>query len=169
MWQRLGSNQRPSAYEAPALTSELRCLDTDHREIIYYSALRVSILFDENEHKSSLKQIDEHITKINEELGTLLKNLCEVMEPFPGFMGMSTLQAVELEMPKQYLDFGCVVVCPDGALYELTLKAIPGAFEVEGFDQVEELRELSLKPVEFLQLASIAVSSLLELTNDHNR
>ena len=24
-WQRMGSNHRPSAYEAPALTTELRC------------------------------------------------------------------------------------------------------------------------------------------------
>ena len=124
---------------------------------------------DGKEHRLSVNEIDDQIKKINEELGTLLQYLCGVMEPFPGFMGMSTLQAVELEIPKRYVDLGCVVVCPDGVLYELSLKSIPGAFELEGFDHVEELRELMLEPVEFLQLASIAVSSLLELINGHNR
>jgi len=126
----------------------------------------VSILSDDNEHTLSLIEIDEKIKTINEELGILLEALCDLIEHFPGFMGMSTLQAVELEVPKQYLDFGCVVVCPDGMFYELFLKSIPGAFGIEGFDQVEELRQLRLKPLELLQLNSIAVSSPLELIND---
>jgi len=121
----------------------------------------------DNEYTSSLIEIDEQIKKINKKLGLLLRDLCGVIEPFPGFMGMSSVQAVELELPKQYIGFGCVVVCPDGMLYELTLKSIPGAFEVGGFDQIEELTELSLKPIEFLQLASIAFSSLLDLINNY--
>ena len=49
------------------------------------------------------------------ELRKLLVELAGVLDPFPNFMGVSSIQAVEVEPPgASNSDNGCVVVCPDG-------------------------------------------------------
>ena len=48
------------------------------------------------------------------------------LQPFPSFMGMITLQAIELEPPPESRnDWGCVVVLPDGEICEMELGVIP--------------------------------------------
>lgn len=53
----------------------------------------------------------------------LLRQAAEALTPFPRFMGVSTLQAIEVE-PRGGVGpgRGCVVVCPDGLLHEYELR-----------------------------------------------
>lgn len=71
--------------------------------------------------------------------------LCNQLQPFPPFLGMTTIQALELDPnPSPIGDIGCVVVTPDGVIAELDVSAIPGVVGVLEVDQVEEFRPLEL-------------------------
>ena len=97
--------------------------------------------------------------------GTLVQ-LASLLDPFPAFMNMASLQAVELEPPRDVsgglADLGCVVVLPSGEIAELELKAIPGANGPSDIDQVEEFRELDLKPEQYIRFAASAIHVLYE-------
>ena len=84
-------------------------------------------------------------------LETIVSDLCRQLDPFPAFLGMTTIQAVELEpTPAPNADLGCVVVTPDGTIAELDIAAIPGVVGVLEVDQVEEFRPLELPNEEYL-------------------
>ena len=96
-------------------------------------------------------------------LGQLLAALAMRLRPFPAFLGMTSVQAVELAPAWQpRTDHGCVVVTPDGAICRLDLKAIPGAGGLAQADQVEELQELELPVEEYIQYAGVAIGMLAE-------
>lgn len=96
------------------------------------------------------------------QLRDTLKALAARLRPFPSFMGMATLQAVEVEPqgpgPQAYT--GCVVVCPDGELYTLTLTLIPGPPGLSDTDQVERLESLDLPLQLYIPYALGAVETL---------
>ena len=76
-------------------------------------------------------------------LERMVADLCGRLDPFPAFMGMATIQAVELEPAlNPRTDRGCVVVTPDGMIAELDVTAIPGVVGVLEVDQVEEFKPL---------------------------
>ena len=78
-------------------------------------------------------------------LEAIVAELCRRLQPFPAFLGMTTIQAVELDpAPAPELDLGCVVITPDGTIAELDVTAIPGVVGVLEVDQVEEFRPLEL-------------------------
>ena len=78
-------------------------------------------------------------------LETIVSGLCETLRPFPAFLGMTTIQAIELDPhPAPLPDLGCVVVTPDGVIAELDVTAIPGVVGVLEVDQVEEFRPLEM-------------------------
>ena len=78
----------------------------------------------------------------------MVADLCGRLQPFPAFLGMTTIQAIELDpCPAPFPDLGCVVLTPDGMIAELDVTAIPGVVGVLEVDQVEEFRPLEL-PVE---------------------
>ena len=78
-------------------------------------------------------------------LEDIVLELCRQLQPFPAFLGMATIQAIELDpAPAPLLDLGCVVVTPDGVIAELDVTAIPGVVGVLEVDQVEEFRPLDL-------------------------
>ena len=78
-------------------------------------------------------------------LEAIVSELCGRLQPFPAFLGMTTIQAIELDPnPAPPLDLGCVVITPDGAIAELDVTAIPGVVGVLEVDQVEEFRPLDL-------------------------
>jgi hypothetical protein len=70
------------------------------------------------------------------------------------------IRALEVQPPEGYPDRGCVVVCPDGKLYELAFSAVPGPPSSGALDAVEELRELELAPDEYRAYARQAIHSL---------
>ena len=94
----------------------------------------------------------------------MLADLCLRLVPFPAFMGMTTIQAVELEPAlNPRIDRGCVVVTPDGMIAELDVTAIPGVVGVLEVDQVEEFKPLeNLSPEEYLIYLVAAVRALSE-------
>ena len=98
------------------------------------------------------------------ELRRLLAEIADALDPFPNFMGLSSVQAVEVEPPSgANPQNGCVVVCPDGELRELVLRMIPAPFDMGGVEQTDEMAELDLPPAEFAAYAHAAVLELLKL------
>lgn len=98
------------------------------------------------------------------ELNKLLVELAAALDPFPNFMGVSSIHAVEVEPSGvSNPDNGCVVVCPDGELRELVLRMIPGPFEMGGVEQTDEMAELDLPLGEYVAYAYTAVQELLKL------
>ena len=108
--------------------------------------------------------IDEILAETAGKLEAMLADLCGRLVPFPAFMGMTTIQAVELEPAlNPRIDRGCVVVTPDGMIAELDVTAIPGVVGVLEVDQVEEFKPLEdLSPEEYLIYLAAAVRALSE-------
>ena len=87
-------------------------------------------------------------------LHELVAGLAIRLRPFPAFMGMTTIQAVELEPGiNDKPDRGCVVVLSDGQICELELKLMAGAEGVSDVDQTEQFTELDLPPDEYIVYA----------------
>ena len=106
-------------------------------------------------------QIDAVLTDATDRLQTTLAYLCQRLQPFPSFLGMSTIQAVELEpalTPTR--DLGCLVVTPDGQITRLDIAAIPGIVGVLEVDQVEQFQPADLTPEERLIYLLAAVRQL---------
>ena len=92
---------------------------------------------------------------------SILADLCRRLAPFPAFLGMTTIQAVELEPTMRPMaDRGCVVVTPDGMIAELDVTAIPGVIGVLEVDQVEEFKPLDLTTEEYLIYLAAAIRAL---------
>ena len=109
-------------------------------------------------------RLDDILVETIGRLEAALGELCGGLVPFPAFMGMATIQAVELEPalnPKT--DRGCVVVTPDGMIAELDVTAIPGVVGVLEVDQAEEFKPLEdLSPEEYVIYLVAAVRALSE-------
>ncbi len=94
-------------------------------------------------------------------LEAIVADLCRQLEPFPAFLGMVTIQAIELEpAPAPRQDLGCVVVTPDGTIAELDIAAIPGVVGVLEVDQVEEFKPLDATTEEYLVYLTEAIRAL---------
>ena len=91
--------------------------------------------------------------------------LASQLRPFPSFNGMSTLRAIELELPpgsgfQPPPELGCVVVLEGGEISELDLKSIAGPDGPADIDQVEQFTQLDLPPEQFIGYATVAVQLL---------
>ena len=101
------------------------------------------------------------ITAAAEELRALLSELAGRLRPFPSFLNLSSVQAIELDPPLRIPeDRGCVVVLPTGEICEFNLTVMAGAPGVMDVDQVEEFLELNLPPEEYIMYAAAAVREL---------
>jgi len=103
----------------------------------------------------------EDAARLREELVELASRL----RPFPAFLNMVSLQAVELDpILGAPTDRGCVVVLPGGEICELELKVLPGIEGIKEVDSVEDFSELELAPENYISYASAAIRLLsLEL------
>ena len=91
-------------------------------------------------------------------LAQILGEMASQLEPFPPFLNMISVQAIELEPELESReDRGCLVVCPDGGIRRLELTAIPGVAGVADVEQVEQLQDLDLPPKEYIAYAVQAV------------
>ena len=108
---------------------------------------------------------DALIEQTASHLRGVLADLASRLRPFPPFLNMVSLQAVELDpMPGGPEDLGCVVVLPGGEICELDLKVLPGIGGVRDIDSVEELTELDLASWDYITYAAAAIRLLhLEL------
>ncbi len=106
---------------------------------------------------------DALVVETASRLHDLLVDLASRLNPFPAFLNMVSLQAVELDpLPAAAPDRGCVVVLPGGEICELDLKVLPGIEGVSESEQVEEFRELELPPEEYVAYAATAIRLLYQ-------
>ena len=97
------------------------------------------------------------------QLQQVLGELAAQLRPFPAFLNMLSIQAIELEPPfRPVEDRGCVVICPDGEIRQLELTGIPGMPGVSDIEQVEQFNELDLPVQNFIIYASTAIHLLAE-------
>lgn len=96
-------------------------------------------------------------------LRDLLAEFSSRLRPFPAFLNMASVQAVELDPPlRSPADRGCIVVRSDGEICELNLQVVPGAEGLTEIDQLEEFRELALPVEEYIVYAATAIRVLKE-------
>jgi hypothetical protein len=96
-------------------------------------------------------------------LRLVLAELAERLRPFPAFLNMVSVQAVELDPPSLIAaDRGCVVVLPDGEICELVLKTLPGIEGISEADQAEGFRRLELPAHEYVVYAAEAIHALYQ-------
>jgi len=101
------------------------------------------------------------------QLHDILGELAAQLRPFPSFLNMVSVQAVELEpVFKPLTERGCLVVNPDGEICEFNLTTIPGAAGVLDMESIEEFQELDLGAEEYILYASAAI---IMLTKELNR
>ena len=94
-------------------------------------------------------------------LEAVLVELSHRLRPFPAFMGMVSVQAVEVDPPGiPSRELGCVVVDPDGQLCALEITAIDGIVGLTETEQVEEFQPLELSPLEYVIYAATAIELL---------
>ena len=94
-------------------------------------------------------------------LGESVVELASQLRPFPAFMGMNSLQAIELEPPPDSrAEWGCVVVMPDGEICELELEVIPGPVGPTDVDQVDKYKPLELKASDYIHFAAAALRAM---------
>lgn len=105
---------------------------------------------------------DAVIQHTADQLAQVLQEIAAAVVPFPTFYGSEVIKALELETPTGYPDRGCVVICPDGQLYELDIGLIPGPPTVGGVDGVELFRDLDLAPAEYVTYACLAIRALTD-------
>ncbi len=94
-------------------------------------------------------------------LGEAVAGLAGQLRPFPAFMGMTSLQAIELEPPPDSkAEWGCVVVLPDGEICELELEVIPGPAGPTDVEQVDNYRPLELSAEDYIHFAAAALRAM---------
>ena len=104
--------------------------------------------------------MSEHLSSRADGVRAQLRELAARVQPFPTFLGRNWLEAVEVEGGPVDVDRGCVVVCPDGELYELALRLIPGAEVVSDPNPTEELSPLVARDSEYVVWAEAALETL---------
>jgi hypothetical protein len=111
---------------------------------------------------------DAAIERAAQSLRQLLQEAVARLDPFPPFPGAFFTLAIEAEPDAaSHADRGCVVVGPDGELYELTmgLELPPGPGEPA--DPVsmrkEEMKPLELHPRDYVVYAYNALTRVVEI------
>ena len=95
------------------------------------------------------------------QLRRAVAELAAQLRPFPPFLGMSSVQAIELEPPPSAAaEWGCIVLLPDGEICELELAVIPGPAGPVDVDQVEQYRPLELAAADYIHFAAAALRAM---------
>ena len=104
-------------------------------------------------------------------LKELLQDAAGKLDPFPTFYGSLTVRAIEAEPPQgQSSEIGCVVVCPDGDLYELEVNFNPSPFGFStNMEREEKLTKLDLPPLTYISYAHSALSEVSKLLSRSGR
>jgi hypothetical protein len=101
-------------------------------------------------------------------LRSLLREAAAGLDPFPPFPGAFFSYGIEIEAPgAESPDLGCVVLAPDGELYELRMGQELPVIDLEMADPValrkEELKPLELHPRDYVIYAYNALTRVVEL------
>ena len=96
----------------------------------------------------------------------LLIELAAALEPFPGFLGMDSIHAIELDPDMRFPDRGCLVVTDEGLIKELSLDLIPGPTFLGGVDSKETFREVDIEGQEKDFYLGRAIQILMNLVKE---
>ena len=110
--------------------------------------------------RSEMNKVIEECAKNLELVSATVANSLSV---FPGFLNMETVQAIEIELYMDGPDRGCVVVCPDGHLYEFVLEIISGPDSIGGYQHSDNLKELNLTDIEKVLYLHRGIELMLSL------
>ena len=118
-------------------------------------------------------QADLIVDRAAEQLRKIVKDLAEQLDPFPPFPGAFFSYGIEIDVPgAESPDLGCVVLAPDGELYELRMGQELPVIDLEMADPValrkEELKPLELLPRDYLLYAYAALIKVVELLLEQN-
>lgn len=106
------------------------------------------------------------LEKSKESLQEILQQLAIQIRPFPGFLNMNTIQAIEIPVPKEFSNkYGCVVVLPNGDINEIILKTIPAPESLGEIDQTEEYVDLDMPLIDSIIYLYNAINTLLAINN----
>ncbi|MCS7276475.1 MAG: hypothetical protein NZ695_05620 [Dehalococcoidia bacterium] len=113
-------------------------------------------------------EADEVLERTARRLRQLLQEAVARLDPFPPFPGAFFTYGIEIDEPlASDRGRGCVVLAPDGELYELVIGEEVPLFPEEAADPVatrkEELKPLDLHPREYVLLAYRALTRVVEL------
>jgi hypothetical protein len=123
---------------------------------------------DESDLLALKAEADAVLERAAEDLRRLLREAVARLDPFPPFPGAYFTLAVEAEPDAaSHAERGCVVVGPDGELYELVMGLEPPLGPGEPADPVsmrkEEMRKLDLHPRDYVVYAYNALARVVEL------
>jgi len=101
-------------------------------------------------------------------LRRLLHEAAAALDPFPPFPGAFFSYGIEVEAPgAESPERGCVVLAPDGELYELEMRQDMTALALDESDPValrdERLQPLDLHPRDYIVYAYAALTRVVEL------
>lgn len=113
-------------------------------------------------------EADAALERAADRLRLLLQEATGRLDPFPPFPGAFFSYGIEIEAPAvESAERGCVVLAPDGELYELRIAHDVPAHELEMADPValrqEELKPLDLHPRDYVIYAHSALAKVVEL------
>ena len=114
-------------------------------------------------------EADEALDRLAGRLRRLLHEATARLEPFPPFPGAFFTHGIEIEMPGLHLpERGCIVLAPDGELYELEMGQDIAALALDQTDPValreERLKKLEdLHPRDYVLYAYEALARVVEL------
>ena len=115
-----------------------------------------------SKHQEISAEVEATLLEAAARLRDLVAQAALGLRPFPPFMNMVSLQAIELQPPfRGFPDRGCVVVLPNGQICQLDLRVIPGTPGLSDVDQIEEFLELDLPPDEYILYATEAIRVLV--------
>lgn len=114
-------------------------------------------------------EADAALDRLAATLSRLLHEASARLDPFPPFPGAFFTYGIEIEAPGvESPERGCVVLAPDGELYELELGQDFAALALDETDPValreEKLKKLAdLHPRDYVVYAYTALSKVVEL------
>ena len=113
-------------------------------------------------------EADAALERAADRLRDVLKEAASRLDPFPPFPGAFFSYGIEIDAPgAESPDRGCVVLAPDGELYEMKMGQDVPTFEFEMTDPValrqEELKPLDLHPRDYVVYAYSALVKVVDL------
>jgi hypothetical protein len=123
---------------------------------------------DESDLLALKAEADAVLERAAEDLRRLLREAVARLDPFPSFPGAYFTLAVEAEPDAaSHAERGCVVVAPDGELYELVMGVELPPGPGEPADPVsmrrEEMVKLDLHPRDYVLYAYNALTRVVEI------
>jgi hypothetical protein len=113
-------------------------------------------------------EADATLERAAERLRRLLGEAAAQLNPFPPFPGAFFSYGIEIDvLGAESPELGCVVLAPDGELYELRMGQELPVIDLEMADPValrkEELKPLDLHPRDYVIYAYAALTKVIEL------